>query len=57
MLKNDSHTENNLFFKKYNRPLSLIKKIKDGFIDLEKSKENQENKMKSKWNSKRKMAA
>ena len=30
-------------FKGFNRPLGLIRKIKDGSIDLEKSKENQEN--------------
>ena len=29
-------------FKEFNRPLGLLRKIKDGSIDLEKAKENQE---------------
>ena len=31
-----------IIFKDFNCPLGLIRKIKDGFIDLEKAKENQE---------------
>ena len=35
-------------FNGFNRPLGLIRKIRDGSIDLEKAKENQEIYIKSK---------
>ena len=36
-------------FKDFNRPLGLIRKIKDGCIDLEKVKENQKKLRKKIW--------
>ena len=39
-LKNKNETP--IRFNAFNRPLGFIRKIKDGSIDLEKAKENQE---------------
>ena len=37
-----SENRTTIYFNTLNRPLGLIRKVKDGSIDLEKAKENQE---------------